>query len=312
MTGDAGLDRGELVEAEAGGANAVADIGAVKAHVIVLAEMQLPIPFGDGGRILIGFRPALDDRYHHDGEAAGSEDPVHLGERRPIIDMLQDVRADDGVIGRIRQVDPLDVDHHIGPAGRDVGGVIGAGSWMQEARDPGFWREVEQAPTGELLSVPVEPEPQQPMPLERSALRTARFGADRKSSWPEWAVVSAQIAGSFMESVPRDANRMPDVLQSPNHRGAEAPFEKLLDHSIHSLLRQTRRRDDRQHRKSSLSEPRTQLCRSAEPLQDREDDVVHPAALSAERDERSHADDTGLHVLAQQPVADSGLGLVML
>ena len=71
-------------------------------------------------RILIGAAPAFDYWNYKDQLPAWAEDPEKLGQRFFVIHVLEHVRAQDGVVGIVRQIDRFDVERVIGAVGFGV------------------------------------------------------------------------------------------------------------------------------------------------------------------------------------------------
>ena len=94
---------------EPGGAEVVAEIASEPAHMVVLAEVERASGRIDERRILIAFRPALDDRHRADQHPAGPQDAVYLAQGGVGVHMLQYMVADHCIEAAGRQVDSLDV-----------------------------------------------------------------------------------------------------------------------------------------------------------------------------------------------------------
>jgi hypothetical protein len=94
------------VHVESGVTQSLLDVGCVEADVVGLPERAQPRFPGDDRRIFVRPLAPEVERDHHEAPATAPGDPPQLAHRGAVIaDVLEHVRADHRVEGRIGQID---------------------------------------------------------------------------------------------------------------------------------------------------------------------------------------------------------------
>ena len=150
------------LDIEARCAQATGDVRGVEADVVVLEKRALAIIRGGDRGILVGRRAVERERDHDQAEAARRRDAAQLGDRcRVVGDVLEHVRADDGVEGAVREVERRDVELQVDAGRVDVGAdVAQVRERLQTAAQAPFGRELQQrARVAQQLGAALEQQP---------------------------------------------------------------------------------------------------------------------------------------------------------
>lgn len=224
--------RGDLAKVEAGAGQPVADIGAVAADVIPLAEVEIPAGLRRNRRIFVGAFPALDDRHHDDRRAAGTEAAAELSERLPVVpDMFEDMGHDEDINAPRREVDVFKVELQIGRIEQVRRTVIGGESGQHPSYGR-LGREVNHRASNEPR-IPVKRELEQAMAFEATALRAHCIPARRIAKGFETAGVAANRA--FARVRPRIfPKRVCRRAQAVDEVAAEQPASQSSDEATHT------------------------------------------------------------------------------
>jgi hypothetical protein len=173
------LDRRILVDDEARSFEPASEITTEEADVIMLVEIQDTIFFCFLPRsILERFLPSLNERDHRDQRPALTQDPKEFGDGQAIVDVLEDMAADDPIEPVTFEVNLFDIDVEISALPSELAGdVTSRLSRLDILREPLFGREVEDilALKQALLGVAKH---QQTVSLVRQTIRTERVEVD--------------------------------------------------------------------------------------------------------------------------------------
>jgi len=101
-----------LLDGEAGFFQAVPEVSSIPPAVILCAEVQSSIMFGNDGRVFIGSFPCFGDGNCDDEHSSRNKDAANLVEGCAILYMFEDVHGNDGFERAIGQIDFLNVEDH--------------------------------------------------------------------------------------------------------------------------------------------------------------------------------------------------------
>lgn len=162
------LDRSDLLHFEAGSREAVGHVGGIEANVVMLSEGPLALHLRHDARILVRALPGEVERHHHETPSVGGGDPAQLTHGGDVrFDVLENVRADDGVEAGIGEVKRREVELEIDSGLREIRGHVAEMIDRSQATAERPLRgEVEQRPgLPEKLRPVFEEEPLGPMAL---------------------------------------------------------------------------------------------------------------------------------------------------
>lgn len=151
------LFRCELRQRKASGANSVSDVSAIIAHMIFLSEVKAAFSRSLNGGIRICQGPTLDDRKHQDHDTTSRGYSEELCKSTRIIDMFQDMRANDDIVRAVRKVELDEIKDKIGFPLLDIGGRISTRVRTDDSRDRAFRRKMQHTPSANFSNIVVEP-----------------------------------------------------------------------------------------------------------------------------------------------------------
>nr|WP_293968925.1 hypothetical protein [Sphingopyxis sp.] len=205
--------RGDFAEFETRAANAIANVAAIIAYVIELAEVQIS-PDGVGDcRVLVGFRPAFDNWEHTDQIAVGAKDAVNFGERFAVVNMLEDVIGDDEVDRIVGQINVLDVQPQIAVVAFIFRNLIARRQLrLNEPGNAEFARKMDDRPTGDFDVAALYCERKKSLALERPAFWTLNPRPQRHAKRAKLPFISASGANTGFRLLMRNC-REPQLLK---------------------------------------------------------------------------------------------------
>jgi hypothetical protein len=116
---------------------------------------------------------------------------VHFSESSSIIDMFEDMRAEDYVEALVRQIELGDVEHSICPRRIAIGAHVRHRQGLEKTADGRLGRKMKDAPACDGRTVLSRPQRKKAMTIEAIAFRAACIEARRESVGTEITLVSA-------------------------------------------------------------------------------------------------------------------------
>ena len=114
----------KFAERKSGIADAIANVAAVVADVVVLAEMQISFSGGGDFRCLVGPIPTFHYGHRYNEPSTWHEHAIQFGESFPVVDMFKDVAGDEHIDGGIGKGNIFDVENEFRTVGSNVGSLI--------------------------------------------------------------------------------------------------------------------------------------------------------------------------------------------